>query len=98
MKRKKSSNIIILSLIVAVSLYFSVRLLMKLEINNILEYIPILVFIVSVAFLISTILNGESYPRTSVPYNLYNFVHDTVDRMANETNVNNRVPFIIVFI
>ena len=99
MNKKRSTYIIVLSIIVAISLYFSVRLLMKLEINNVLEYIPILVFIISVAFLISTILNAKNSRETISLRNRLNMWNSITYKVkkAGETAFN-KLPIGIIVI
>ena len=99
MKKRKSFNIIILSIIVIISLYFSVRLLLKLEISNVSEYIPIIVFIISVAFLISTILNVKNAKETislKNRLNMWNSITYKVKK-AGETAFN-KLPIGIIVI
>ena len=99
MRKRQSTHIIILSLIVAVSLCFSVRQLIKLEIDNVIEYIPIIIFIISVAFLISASMNAKNARETislKNRLNMWNSITYKVKK-AGETAFN-KLPIGIIVI
>lgn len=99
MKRRKSTYIIILSIIVAVSLYFSTNTFFRLKITNIFDYAVIVVFIVSLALLISAIINAKNSRETvslKNRLNMWNSITYKVKK-AGETAFN-KLPIGIIVI
>lgn len=99
MKRRKSTYIIILSIIVAVSLYFSANTFFRLKMTNIFDYVVIVVFIVSLALLISAIINAKNSRETvslKNRLNMWNSITYKVKK-AGETAFN-KLPIGIIVI
>ena len=97
MKKRKSTYIIILTIIVAVSLFFSVNLLIDLEIYSFIDYATIIVFIVSLALLISALINAKNAKETvslKNRLNMWNSITYKVKK-AGETAFN-KLPIGIV--